>query len=143
MIDAGGQILPTRDLVSLKNGIHTRMLTNSTVRTGLCASALLLIQAGLAQAEAGLVSAQAALAQAQATLADTEAGATPEEIAQQYPSLDLADLYSIISYYLSNREEVEHYLRERQALAQEVRRENERRFDPHGIRERLLARKKQ
>jgi uncharacterized protein (DUF433 family) len=70
-------------------------------------------------------------------------GATSEEIAQQYPSLDLADVYSVISYYLRHRDEVHGYLQNRQASASRVRQENEARFDPSGIRERLLARRAQ
>ena len=30
-------------------------------------------------------------------------GATPEEIAQQYPSIPLADIYAVIGYYLNHR----------------------------------------
>jgi uncharacterized protein (DUF433 family) len=33
-------------------------------------------------------------------------GATAEEIAQQYPSVPLADVYQVIAYYLRNRDEV-------------------------------------
>ena len=40
-------------------------------------------------------------------------GATAEEIAQQYSSLSLLDVYATISYYLQNREEVEKYLEKR------------------------------
>ena len=68
-------------------------------------------------------------------------GATAEEIAQQYPTLDLATVYGVISYYLQHADEVEAYLRGRQENAAAIRRENERRFDPHGVRERLLARR--
>jgi uncharacterized protein (DUF433 family) len=68
-------------------------------------------------------------------------GATAEEIAQQYPSLSLSDVYATISYYLQNREEVEKYLEKRAKYAQAVKRENQERFDQSGIRERLLARK--
>lgn len=68
-------------------------------------------------------------------------GATPEEIVQQYPTLDLKDVYAIISYYLQNSAEVEKYLDRRQAERQELKKEIESRFDPQGIRERLLARK--
>jgi uncharacterized protein (DUF433 family) len=67
-------------------------------------------------------------------------GATAEEIAQQYPSLRLADVYAVIGYYLGQRAEVEEYLRERQQMARQVRMENEARFDPAGVRARLLAR---
>ena len=68
-------------------------------------------------------------------------GATAEEIAQQYPSISLSDIYSTISYYLQNRKEVDKYLSKRKKQAQAVKRGNEKRLDPHGIRERLLARK--
>lgn len=67
-------------------------------------------------------------------------GATPEEIVQQYPSLQLADVYSVIGYYLRHRQEVEAYLQERRQLGEQVRAQNEARFPPQGIRERLLAR---
>jgi uncharacterized protein (DUF433 family) len=68
-------------------------------------------------------------------------GATAEEIAEQYPTLDLVDIYAVIAYYLRHRGEVEEYLRVRERDAVEVRAENEARFDPVGIRERLLARR--
>ncbi|RMI04830.1 MAG: DUF433 domain-containing protein [Calditrichaeota bacterium] len=68
-------------------------------------------------------------------------GATAEEIAHQYPTLDLAEVYAVIAYYLRHRAEVEEYLARRRAEAEEIRKENESRFDPTGIRERLLARR--
>src|SRR5205085_1839470 len=61
-------------------------------------------------------------------------GMTAEGIAEQYPSLRLADIYSVIGYFLGHREEVDSYLRDRQRVAAEVRRENETRFDPVGVR---------
>lgn len=67
-------------------------------------------------------------------------GATAEEIALQYPSLDLADVYSVIAYYLRRRDEAEAYLQQRRDEARKIREENELRFDPAGVRERLLAR---
>jgi uncharacterized protein (DUF433 family) len=68
-------------------------------------------------------------------------GATAEEIAQQYPSLSLSDVYATISYYLQNREEVEKYLEKRRKRARAVKRENQKRFGQTEIRERLMARK--
>ena len=68
-------------------------------------------------------------------------GATAEEIAQQYPSLHVADVYSVIGYYLRRRSEVEAYLRQRQEQAHDVRKQNESRFGSRGIRDRLLARR--
>ncbi len=68
-------------------------------------------------------------------------GATAEEIAQQYPTLRLADVYSVIAYYLRHRSSVDTYLDDRLRLSKEVRRENEERSEPTGIRDRLLARR--
>lgn len=68
-------------------------------------------------------------------------GATPEEIAQQYPSLALADVYSTIGYYLQHTADVEAYLRHRQQEAEHTRRENEARWSPTGVRQRLQARR--
>jgi uncharacterized protein (DUF433 family) len=68
-------------------------------------------------------------------------GATAEEITQQYPSLDLADVYAVIAYCLRRRGEVEAYLQRRGAEAATIRRQNESRFNPSGVRERLLARR--
>ena len=66
-------------------------------------------------------------------------GATAEEIVAQYPSLNLADVYAVIGYYLQ-QPEVEAYLSQRQQVADEIRKQNEIRFNQQGIRERLLAR---
>ena len=68
-------------------------------------------------------------------------GATAEAIAHQYPSLDLADVYSVIAYYLRRRAEVDAYLQRRRQQAETLRKQGESRFDPSGIRERLLARR--
>jgi len=69
-------------------------------------------------------------------------GATAEEITQQYPTLALADVYAVLGYFLAHEADVTAYLEERAAVRDAVRRENERRFDPQGIRERLTARKR-
>jgi len=69
-----------------------------------------------------------------------EDGATAEEIAQQCPTLALADVYAVIGYYLRQREQVQAYLQERQQRAEVVRAENEARSGSVGIRARLLAR---
>jgi len=68
-------------------------------------------------------------------------GATAEEIAQQYPSLRLADVYSVVGYYLRHTAEVNTYLQQRRAQRDAVRQQNEARFDPQGVRDRLLARR--
>ena len=61
---------------------------------------------------------------------------------EHYPSLQLADIYSVIGYYLRHQAEVDEYLLEHQRLARDVRQEAKRRFNPLGIRARLLARRK-
>lgn len=68
-------------------------------------------------------------------------GATAEEMALRYPTLKLADIYAVLSYYLQSQAEMDAYLQQRQEDAARVRQENEARFPPDGIRERLLARR--
>jgi uncharacterized protein (DUF433 family) len=68
-------------------------------------------------------------------------GATAEEIAQQFPSVALADAYLIIAYYLNNSAEIDAYLLQRQDEAALLQEEVETRFDPAGVRARLLARR--
>ena len=70
-------------------------------------------------------------------------GATPEEIVQDYSSLKLGDVYATIAYYLQNRLAVDAYLQEQQQKGQEIQQQIEAVFDPAGIRERLLARRKE
>jgi uncharacterized protein (DUF433 family) len=67
-------------------------------------------------------------------------GATPETIVQRYSTLALPDVYSVISYYLRHRSEVEGYLARREQKAEEVRQQIERQQgDLSAIRARLLA----
>jgi len=70
-------------------------------------------------------------------------GATAEEIREQYSSLELADIYAVLSYYLQHQTEVNAYLLERQNLANFIQQEAEKQFNPVGIRDRLLARRTQ
>jgi uncharacterized protein (DUF433 family) len=67
-------------------------------------------------------------------------GATAEEIALQYPTVELSDVYSVLGYYLDQREEIEAYLGERSVKSDAIRSEIESRFDPAGIRDRLVSR---
>ena len=68
-------------------------------------------------------------------------GLTPEEIVQQLPTLELADVYYALGYYLRHREEVNGYLSERERRASDLRSKIETSGDMTTIRERLLARK--
>jgi uncharacterized protein (DUF433 family) len=77
-----------------------------------------------------------------ALIAAFDAGATAEQIAQQYPSVPLADIYSVITHYLRNQAEVRKYLGRRSKQADRTREQNEQRFSPSGVRDRLLARRR-
>jgi uncharacterized protein (DUF433 family) len=68
-------------------------------------------------------------------------GATAEQIAHDYPSVDRADIYAVIAFYLHHRAGIEDYLAEQRDDAKRIREEMEARFDPHGIRDRLVARR--
>jgi uncharacterized protein (DUF433 family) len=71
-------------------------------------------------------------------------GADPESIVNAYPTLQLADVYSVIAYYLRHRDEVSAYLREREAMAAELRREIESQQPNHAeLRSKLLTRRHQ
>lgn len=71
-------------------------------------------------------------------------GVPPEEIARRFDALRLADVYSVVAYYLDNRDAVDAYLRERERLGEEARRASERRFpEQKRLREHLLARRAQ
>jgi uncharacterized protein (DUF433 family) len=71
-----------------------------------------------------------------------EEGATAEEIAQQYPTLALADVYAVLGFCLRESETVAAYLHKREGARAAVRAENEKRYPPGDIRNRLLARRK-
>ncbi len=68
-------------------------------------------------------------------------GATAEEIACQYPTLQLADIYSAISCYLRNQKETESYLARRRNIRDQVRSQNQLRFESDNIKTRLMARR--
>ena len=68
-------------------------------------------------------------------------GATPEEIAEDFPSLELADIFAVITYYLRHRSEVEAYLERGRLEAETLHLEDEARFGSgRELKERLLAR---
>src|SRR4051794_29520070 len=69
-------------------------------------------------------------------------GADPESIVHAYPTLDLADVYAVITYYLRHRQQVKDYLRERKVEAAKLRQEIEaRQPDRDQLRAKLLARR--
>jgi len=74
-------------------------------------------------------------------LAVFKEGASAEEIVLRFNTLNLADVYSVIAYYLHHRDEVERYLQESRERSAEVRQQVEARQGVQNIRERLLSRR--
>lgn len=67
-------------------------------------------------------------------------GWSPEEIVHSFPTLDLSDVYAVITYRLRHRTEVDAYLQRQEDRAQKLQQEIEKRYPTEGLRERLLAR---
>jgi uncharacterized protein (DUF433 family) len=71
-------------------------------------------------------------------------GADPETIVHGFPTLNLADVYGLIAYYLRHRKEVEDYLHTRRQEAEQLRQEIEAKQPSRvELRAKLLARKAQ
>src|SRR5215831_5312512 len=71
-------------------------------------------------------------------------GAEPEAIAHGFPTLNLADVYGVIAYYLRHRQEVDEYLQARRQEADTLRQEIEAKQPSRvELRAKLLARKAQ
>lgn len=74
-------------------------------------------------------------------------GASAEQIVYKFPALNLADVYAVIAYYLTNRQLVDNYINQQDAKAEANRKKLEE--DPEHqtwkaeLRERLLARKQE
>lgn len=49
-----------------------------------------------------------------------EQGSSPEQIVEMYSTLELADVYAVISYYLRHRDEIVAYRQRRELEADEV-----------------------
>ncbi len=54
-------------------------------------------------------------------IASYQQGETPEEIREGFSTLKLADIYAVISYYLSHQAEVDAYLRQQDEEAEQLR----------------------
>lgn len=67
-------------------------------------------------------------------------GASAEEIAEQYPTVRLCDVHSVLGYYLRRQDEVDEYLNAREADAKRIRLEVKQRFPPVESRARLMKR---
>jgi uncharacterized protein (DUF433 family) len=71
-----------------------------------------------------------------------EDGATPEAIVQSYDTLQVADVYAILTWYLRNKAAVAEYLRKRAADAATIRQMIEaKQPDRAELRARLMARR--
>lgn len=74
-------------------------------------------------------------------------GHTPERLHEGFDTVRLADIYAVITYYLSNRDELDKYLNERKVKAAELRHEIEQAFPPKvtmaDLQERFNTQKKQ
>lgn len=66
-------------------------------------------------------------------------GATPEQIVDAYDTLDLADVYDVIAYYLRHRSEIDGYMEQQGIEAEELRKEIEANQDLSWIRKRIEA----
>src|SRR5438874_10962840 len=71
-------------------------------------------------------------------------GAEPEAIAHGFPTLNLADVYGVIAYYLRHRPEIDEYLHARCQEAEQLRQQIEATQSGRTeLRAKLLARKAQ
>jgi len=69
-----------------------------------------------------------------------KSGATAEQIQEDFPSLALGDIYSVIAYYLQHSSQVEDYLRQQAGDAKELQNAVESGLSTREIRERLRQR---
>ena len=66
----------------------------------------------------------------------------PGEIVEQYPTLSLSNVYAVISCALDHRKSVDEYVAQRRQGTDALRAEIEKRWPAHGLRDRLVARRK-
>ena len=71
-----------------------------------------------------------------------EQGESPEDIVDGFPTLRLADVYAVVSYYLKNKTAVRAYLRAREKRAKTLHRKVEARSTTRDLKKRLTARRK-
>ena len=69
-------------------------------------------------------------------------GATPEDIAQGFPTVPRADIYTVIGYYLRHWHAIEAYLLEQDIEAEEIRQRIEARSPSTGLKQRLRERRR-
>src|SRR5438067_13720511 len=70
-------------------------------------------------------------------------GATAEQVVEDFPSLNLRDVYGAIYYYVEHEAEVEEYLEKQKNAAAETREFIEGKNDGEDLRGRIRARREQ
>ena len=75
----------------------------------------------LTQTEEGTIRISGSRVNLEAVVYQYEQGESAEAIHESFPSLRLADIYAVISYYLNHREQVHDYLRDQKKKAQAIR----------------------
>jgi uncharacterized protein (DUF433 family) len=71
-------------------------------------------------------------------IATYQRGDSPTDIHRSFPTVPLADIHAVISYYLAHQEEVDTYIREGEEKAEIARQEFEEKFPPNqALRDRL------
>lgn len=68
------------------------------------------------------------------------AGASAEQIVEDFPGLDLGDVHAVLAYYLRHRPDVDAYLAAREEEGERLRREIESQEPNKALREKLFAR---
>jgi len=68
-------------------------------------------------------------------------GETAEGIVDSYPTLNLPDVYAVLAYYLTHRDDVDDYVRQADETANRIQREAEANYSPEtlALRDRLRA----
>ncbi len=117
--------------------LGTPQQTPSMIGGNLMALALTMVPIPLHTDAEGVVRVGGTRVTLDTVMAAFQAGATIADITRQYPSLQSADVYLVIGYCLHHRDEVEAYLKGREARAAEVRRQIEAQPDWADFQERL------
>jgi len=95
----------------------------------------------LTRGESGVVRVTGSRVTLDSVVRQFKSGASTEQIQEDFPSLTLGDIYSVIAFYLQHPNAVEEYLLEQARAARDVRQEVERLCEPKDLRERLKQRR--
>lgn len=102
------------------------------------------ITAPLTQGQDGVIRVSGTRVPIDSILHHFKLGAVPEQIVYMFEGLRLADIYSVIAYYLSHQEIIEKYLRKQEAreaaALQRIESDPNYQREKREFRERLMAR---